>query len=495
MSARAANRPRRPRCRLLLAALLLHGAALGVAATPAYRYDEAAAATAGYFAALSNLAHAVMFSGLGEPLITSPYERDDWLRRAGYVVRPRMPELALVGALYAAAQPRFDARPDFDRPATLAWDPGSFERTLDPGAQAWALLKITAPEFHLQYHRLPENRLAALMMVPQARQLAATLERRLLDADGRFAARTPAGEWRAPTPRDQVAVLWAVSSLILAGTSDRADYWHAAYRDLTDPAAYRRLARTALDAVTRLPPATPAERGLAIAALGRFALATDRPRLRQQALDLARELAAALQRGPAATIEDAALAIYGLVEAGRLFGEAGYGASAAEFYRGRLQPAWNEAAGVFVDGAGAQTYTPRSVGAVIAALDALRWYGPDDLAAVASRRYPRFFQAAVIESGLLRASPLPLVSAPYREAAPDAHFAHPRLPDAVATGVAPVFASAVVLENGTWSVTDPAFRTADALFLANLLVVRHAGRADSFLPDDRLAVLHRATGR
>ena len=123
---------------------------------------------------------------------------------------------------------------------------------------------------------------------------------------------------------------------------------------------------------------------------------------------------------------------------------------------------------------------------MVVALDAIRWYGNEHESAQARRLYPRFFEVAVVRSGLLRASPLPLVAAAYREDEPDAHFAHPALPDTGAAGVPPVFAAEVTFQAGAWTVTDATFRTADALFLANMLAMRSDGRADTFLPDDRL---------
>ena len=131
-------------------------------------------------------------------------------------------------------------------------------------------------------------------------------------------------------------------------------------------------------------------------------------------------------------------------------------------------------------------YTPTTVGAVVAALNAMRWYGPENLSAEARRLYPRFFENAVIRSGLLRASPLPLVAGKYLEAEPASNFAHPTLPAPTAVGVAPVFASQVVYEDRKWKVTDPVFRTSDAMFLVNMLAMRSQGRADPFLPEDRL---------
>ncbi|WP_420406474.1 hypothetical protein [Hoeflea sp.] len=457
-----------------------------------FHYDETNVRPAVYFAALSNLANAVMFPGLGEALIISPYERDEWLRHAGYVTRPAMPDMAAVGPLYAGAEPRFAGAPDFTVPRTLVWEQSSVDRTLDPSAQAWAMAKITSPEFHLQFHDLPDNKLAGLMMIPQARAQAQTLEKRLLNPAGLFAPLRTDGTFGEPSPRDQIAVLWAASNIILAGTSGRDDYWHAAYRDLTDPDSYRDLLRKAFAAVRKLPPQTPADRGLAIEALGRFALATGDDEEQANALRFAREHADALKQGEATEIEDIAFAIYGLTEAGRLLAEPGYGEAAAAVFRDRLLPRWDDVASLFRSGEEPMIYTPRLAGAVTAALGAMRWYGPEDLSSHANALFPRFFENAVIRSGLMQASPLPLVAKPYLENELPERFAHPALPQAERTGKVPVFASEVVYADGGWSVSDPTFRTGDALFLANMLAIRSDdGRTDVFLPDASLGELKR----
>ncbi len=459
--------------------------------TTTFHYDANTVGPATYFAGLSNLANAIMFSGFGEPLAISPYERDNWLRRAGYMARPSMPGIAIVGPVYAAALPEFDTAPDYSKPETLRWDPGSFDRTLDPGAQAWTLLKITSPEFHLQYHDLPENKLAGLMMIPQARVQAQLLEEKLRNAAGLFAARTTDNRFLDPKPRDQAAVLWAVSSLIQAATSRRDDYWHQAYRDLVHADAYRSLADFALAAVVKLPPQTVADRAIALEALGRYAFIADDEEKRAQALGLARQFADRLRRREATELEDRALAVYALTEAARLFEEPIYARAAADLFRSAVVTLWDDDLGVFRPNGTVSSiiYTPRLTGAVIAALNAMRWHGPQPQAVQAEAIYPRLFENAVIRSGLLRASPLPLISKAYLEAAPNSSFAHPLLPSSEESGVAAVFASKVAYEDGQWRLTDPLFRTADALFLTNMLALSTEGRSDLFLPESRLQTL------
>ncbi len=454
-----------------------------------FHYDEKSVESATYYAAITNLANAVMFSGLGEKLIISPYERDDWLRRAGFVTRPPMPDMGIVGPVYASSEPTFEKAPDFSKPETLRWKPGNFNRTLDPGAQAWTLLKITSPQFHLQFHDLPENRIAALMMVPQARVQASVLDDRLRNDDGVFAPRLPDGKFLEPAPRDQAAVLWAASSLILAGSSSRDDYWHMAYGDLTKADNYRLLADHAFAAINTLPPQDAADRAIAIEALGLYALAVRDDSKRSRAIKFARKQAVALMGTTETSLEDIALSIYGLVEASRLLNDTSYAVSAAERYRSALKPLWNESAGVFLPMSGKGVYTPVTAGAVVAALNAMRWYGPDELAGDAGLLYPRFFENALIRSGMLRASPLALVSKKYRDAQPAANFAHPLLPDSKDTGIAPVFAAEVIFDGGTWSVTNTIFNTSSAMFLSNMLALKSDGRADPFLPDDLLATI------
>ncbi len=438
-----------------------------------------------YFSALANLASPIMFAGFGEPLVTSPYERDEWLRRAGYVTRPPMPEIAIVGPVYRAALPRFLEPPAFSDPGTLQWDPATFDRTLDPGAQAWTLIKITSPRFHLQFHDLPENRLAALMMIPQAREQARLLDRRLRNPDGLFAPRRPDGTFGAPRPADQAAALWGLSSLMLAATRPRDDYWHRAYRSLVDAGDYRAAAERALAAVRKLPPVTPPERAIAIEALGRYGLIATAPAMRATALGLAREQADRLSEGAGDTLEARGLTVYGLTEAGRLLGDDRYRQAAEREFR-HLLGRWDPPSGLFLTGSasGPLVYTPRTVGALVAALNAMRWFGPGELARQAEEIHPRFLEAAMLRSGLLQASPRPLISDAYRENPTLTRF--DSLPDPARSGFAPVFVSAVRREAGRWQVTDPRFHTADALFLANMLALRSGGEADTFLPDDLL---------
>jgi len=463
-------------------------ASVVTAADNSFHYDKNSVRPATYFAAISNLANAVMFSGMGEGLIFSPYERDDWLRRSGYVSRPPMPDMGIIGPIFAASKPVFEMTPDFSTPSTLRWKTEGFDQTLDPGAQAWTLLKISSPQFHLQFHELPENKIAALMMLPQARMQATVLNDRLRNGDGLLAALSPVGKYMAPKARDQAAALWASSSLILAGSSKKTDYWHKAYGDLTKADNYRPLADAAYAGVRKMPGDNPADRGIAIEALGRYALTLSDKVIQQMVLEFAREIADKIVQDAPGNLEDISLGIYGLVEASRMLNEASYAKVAGELFNAALLPLWDDKAGVFLIN-GTADYSPTTVGAVVAALNAMRWYGEGENVSKADALYPQFFENAIVRSGLLQGSPIALVSKKYLEEQPAANFAHPMLKDAKDTGMAPVFASRVVYRDGKWTVADTSFQTSSAMFLANMLALKSDGVADTFLPDEMLANL------
>ena len=443
-----------------------------------------------HWAARATLANAVMFSGLGEPLSMSMDTRDAILKRAGYIARPAMPDMAMIGAVYAGGDPDLGEPPDFSRPNSLRWKPQSFDRTIDPAAQAWTLIKITSPGFHLNFHDSKHDKRIALVMLPQAEVQADVLASRLLTARGLFASDSADGVSSEPRPRDQAVALWAVSNLILAATSEHNNYWHKAWRELVDADDYRDLAHRSLDAVSALPPQSAVDRAFAIEALGRYALATGEAARRARALKLARVHADALRQMQGQAIEDIAIAVYGLVEAGRLLDDNGYGEAAVTLFREALLPAWDDQLGVFRTGEPIR-YTSFIAATVAAALNAMRWYGPHDLSEQADALYPRFLDTVLIEAGLMQSSPAPLIPAAYRGGGSGDVFERVSLPSPATAGRAPVFAGEVQFNQGAWRVTDRSFRTADAMFLANMLVMPHEGQADAFLPADRLSTLSR----
>src|SRR3546814_9342148 len=125
-----------------------------------------------------------------------------------------MPDMATVGAVYAAGGPRVTQTADFSNLRTLRWDPGTFDRTLEPAAQAWALIKITSTEFHLNFHDDKADKRIALMMLPQAKAQARVLEETHVNDRGLFAARRHDGTYAETRAGDQAAVIWGIHKQI-----------------------------------------------------------------------------------------------------------------------------------------------------------------------------------------------------------------------------------------------------------------------------------------
>ncbi len=437
-----------------------------------------------HWAARSTLAHAVMFSGLGEPLAPSMGEMDAILQAAGYVMRPRMPEMALAGAVFAAAAPRPAGRSDYADPATLRWEPSGFDRNLEVEAQAWTLAKIASPGFHLTFHAEKAERRAALLMVPQAEALAAVLEERLLDRDGLFRARGVHGSVSPATPRAQITVLWGASTALLALTSDRDDYWHAGWRQLTRPDRFATLAAKALRAVEALPPTTPVDRALAIEALARHALARaaegdELARLRAAIVAHAGALAGAAPQNSL----DLSLTIYGLVEAAAFLRAPEYRKAAWTLYERDLDPLWDDSLPGYRD---LERLDPFVAAGWLLGLQSVRLFASRPLAAEAAARHARLVTFITGAEGLMLASPLPVVAEPYLQQRPAADFADPELPMPEAAGLAPVLAGVLERRGEGWRRSTTRFATASSMWLANVLTVPFEGGADAFLPRHRL---------
>ncbi len=160
---------------------------------------------------------------------------------------------------------------------------------------------------------------------------------------------------------------------------------------------------------------------------------------------------------------------------------------------------WDDKAGVYATSKESKkyTYTPFDVGAVLAALNTLLWFtippydAPlDSGPSLAQKRYIRFFENALVISGMQQASGIVLVEPIYLKREPEVHFAHPVLPLPEKAGGefgrAPVYAGEVTFADGKWKVTDSRFRTRDAMFLANMSVILNRHQADSFIPLGKL---------
>ncbi len=500
----------------VLGLFLLRGGLPGEGPTPTTADYQA------YWFGRYNFVTLVMLSGMGPELTPTPQMIEKMAPMAELDPKDAsMKGMHMVAGVYAGGDPRLPQRPDPMDMATMRWDEAKMDKTLTPAAQGYTLLKITAKGFHLAYHESPSEKFAAIMMIPQAKAIVKLLARMQTES-GAFAPLGPDGKLLPgkATAQDQIAVLWGLASFFLAVTDSSENYFAKAYHMLAgmgdmvgmgsmqmnmpsmimslpvDEVDALDLMNQGLQAVHSLldQPLSAAEQALAIEALGWFMVASDLSRnalnrtLRELALQDINTLADLLIRSEKPTLVDRALAVYGLVEASRLTGKAVHAQAALEAFR-QMEQLWDAQAGVYASAEGAQRYgyTPFTVGAVLAGLNAMRLFGPRLEAELATERFETFFENAVIRSGLMQATGYPMmVPEHYRKREPIEHFTTAALKTPKESGKASVYASEVVYENGQWQVTNPRFDTAQAMFLANMSVLLHEETTDGFTPLRRL---------
>lgn len=259
------------------------------------------------------------------------------------------------------------------------------------------------------------------------------------------------------------------------------------------------MADEAFKATIYLPPKSIEEKALAIEAYGRYAAATENSRQRRESLSSIKELAHQIVKSNPKTIRQMGLSVYGLIDAYRLSGLYDFLNRALEIFDRDMEALWDEKAGVYATSPGTKRYiyTPFDVGAVLAGLNSILWFtlpsydkpfnsGPD----LAKKRYVRFFENAVVISGMQEASGVALVEHIYLESEPSINFTHPALPLPEKAGgrfgTAPVYASEVTYENRDWKVTNRRFRTRDAMFLAIISVLLNRSQIDCFVSIERL---------
>ena len=455
----------------------------------------------------------VMLSGLGPQLPPSPQRMQDMASMMKMdLQKDAMRGMPLVAGVYAGGNPRLPQTPNPADMTTMRWDQAQMDKTLTPAAQGYTLLKMTAKQFHLDYHKTPTDKMAAVMMIPEARAIVKLLaamrtEQGLfvpLDGNGNFLE-------DAATPQDQVAALWGLSSFVLMSTDADKNYWSKAFSMMggvrqpgpppallvDDVDAFELLDaafQAVMSAVVDNDAATVAEKSLAIEALGWYVQATGNTPLQKTLkvlahnalVQLADEVSTQVQND--APLADRALAVYALSEAARVTGATAYADAAGQAFA-QMDTLWDPQAGVYATAGDAYVYTPFTVGAVIAALNAVRLFGSSSDATLASERFKAFFENAVVRSGLMQATGYPMmVAEKYRKREPKKHFSDESLKNPMDSGSAAVYASEVTYQNGAWRVTDEHFNTAQAMFLANLSVLPHGAKTDGFIP------LHRKQG-
>jgi hypothetical protein len=377
----------------------------------------------------------------------------------------------------------------------MGWDRKKMDKTLDPSAHAFTIIKSVTKNFHRDYHETKDNQRVAIAMYPEAKEMAKLLAEKMMDKKGLFVPLLPGGKKGKPLSFDQITALWAFSDLALVSSDPEVPPYSDS--DLAEWSV--KMADKAFNATKVLPPLSIIEKSLAIEAYGRYAAATKNSGQRKEALKLVKEFAGQILEDDPKTISEMGLAVYGLTEAHRVTGDHDFLETALHIFNKQMEALWDEKAGVYATSKDAKryAYSPFDVGTVLAALNSVMWLSIppydaplDSGPSLAQKRYVRFFENAVVLSGMQQSSGVVLVEPIYLRREPEVHFTHPALPLPEKAGgrfgVAPVFAGEVTYENGKWQVTDNRFRTRDAMFLANMSVILNRHQADCFIPLGKL---------
>lgn len=465
-----------------------------------------------------NFVDLVVLSGMGPPLTPTPQMMQDMAPMAGLDPQDAsMAGMTMVSGVYASGDPHLPQTPNPHDMTTMRWD-DNMDKTFTPAAQGYTLLKLTAEQFHLDYHDTPADRFAAIMMIPEAKAIVKLLAKMHTES-GAFARLGPDGKplLDKATSQDQIAALWGLSSFFLRATDPANDYFARTYRQFVGMGQMQNQMQMSPGMVMNLPvddvdaldlmnqafqtvhglldqPLSAADQALATEALGWFTVASDASKnqlnhtLSQLAQQDLRILADRLTMAEKPTLADRALSVYGLMEASRITGNQLYAQAALQAFR-QLELLWDTQAGVYAtrEGISQYVYDPFTVGAVLAGLNALRLFGPSETARRATQCFSAFFEHAVIRSGLMQVTGFPMmVPEPYRERQPAAVFTDPHLQTPKESGKAPVYAGEVAYVAGSWRVTDEHFNTAQAMFLADMSVLPHGAKTDGFIPLYRL---------
>ncbi|MHC4458710.1 MAG: hypothetical protein ACYS0I_16815 [Planctomycetota bacterium] len=463
---------------------------------PADNLTFEAAQKQAYWYSLYNVAHLTMFAGMGEIMkgggMTGIIE---WLKGGGVQKAELVKNMYMISSAYQQGDPQFTQQVDLDDKRSMGWDREKMDQTLSPSVQAFTIIKSVTKNFHRDYHETKDNQRVAIAMYPEAKVMAKLLAEKMMDDKGRFVPRSPKGQKENPSAFDQIAVLWAFSDLALVSSDPEVQPYNDS--DLSQWSI--KMADRAFKATRILPPQSIIEKSLAIEAYGRYAAATENSGLRKEALKLIKDFARQILKDNPKTITEMGLSVYGLAEAYRVTGVYDFLSKALKIFNTDMEKLWDENAGVYANSKNAKKYiyTPFDVGSVLAALNTVFWLAIppyenplDSGPSLARKRYVRFFENAVVISGMQQSSGIVLVEPVYLKREPEIHFAHPDLPLPEKAGGefgrAPVYAGEVTYESGKWKVTDHRFKTTDAMFLATMSVILNRHQVDCFIPIERL---------
>lgn len=75
-------------------------------------------------------------------------------------------------SVYAEGDPHFTQTIDLANKKSMGWDRGKMDKTLEPSAHAFTIIKSVAKNFHRDYHKTKGNQRIAIAMYPEAKEMA-----------------------------------------------------------------------------------------------------------------------------------------------------------------------------------------------------------------------------------------------------------------------------------------------------------------------------------
>ncbi|GAB4530947.1 MAG: hypothetical protein Fur0018_18500 [Anaerolineales bacterium] len=455
-------------------------------------FDVTAAEEEGYWYSRYNLGNLVMRSGMGVPfmpemdMMQAMMQAVDASPDDGDTVTPPM-NPALLQAVYASGDPHYITKLDPADFATQRWNPDTFDTTITTRAMGWTIIKESewAKQFHVDNHFGAINdsfgaqwRFVGMVMNASSKmQLQYALQNMKNDAglfvnsDGTL---DYTGNW---------VMLEALSDV--AGTLNAETLPHSAsnrYHNPDQGAMFQGAADMLFGALSNRQPEGIEETSIAIQSLAWYAVNTANDANAQSALDKLAAFGMALSTASPANATENAFAIRGLVEAYRLTGDDDYLNAAASAFDA-LSADFNPNHGIFDS---QHTYTIDNVAVIMGALNSLRYYAANavDVAAVEDI-FTNFWLNVVNKSGLQQAvPPIPVAKGTFEQDEPPIFYGYPTIPMPPMAGgefgVAPVFATEVTFDKGTWTVTNGNFDAAGAMHASNEFIWFHNDEVNGF---------------
>lgn len=359
------------------------------------------------------------------------------------------------------------------------WDQDTFDRTLVPQAQGWAILQETECA---KWFSIPvgaegvdadlqkEWKSNALLLCALARKQCEFAFSELRDGQGLFVGAAEPGSIRftdtSTNLEDQMCMLWACTNL--ADVLDNRDSYPfladirraQRFADLAD-GLFLSIADNQRDLLSASRSSVLAQ-ALAVRALVWYAACTRAQDLQARALWMLRDYADSLVRAEdesetvGDTLVDAAAALTALVDAFRVTRLRTYAEAATRIFD-FVESQWWELSGTYSPTplANEYTYNAADIGIILGALNTSRLFLGERIDRdLAELRLRVFFCEAVDLSGLQMSMPgMDFLPNWLQQREPSVHFRHGSIPLPSEAGIAPVFAAEVSYDplSDTWA--------------------------------------------